>query len=79
VLDGLSERLAGRSLSLALDESAYDLLMRQGFDERYGARAMERTVDQLLAQPLSRLLLESKFPPGATVRVRVEDGRVVFE
>ena len=79
VLDGLRERLAGRSLSLALDESVYDLLMRQGFDERYGARAMERTVDQLLAQPLGRMILERSFPAGATVRARAEDGRVVFE
>jgi len=78
ILTGLRERLAARSLRLEVDESVYELLMRNGFDARYGARAMERTVDQLLAHPLGRMILEGAFAPGAIVSARVEDGKMVF-
>ena len=41
----LEERLKDRSVRLKLAESAYDLLMREGYNPRHGAREMERGGD----------------------------------
>ena len=75
----LRRRLERRSVALEIDDSAYDLLMRHGFDATYGARAMERTVARLIAEPLGGLLLAGEFPDGSTVRARAAADEIVFE
>ena len=79
ILLGLRRRLERRSVTLEIDGSAYDLLMRHGFDVTYGARAMERTVARLITEPLGSLLLAGEFPDGSTVSARAADDEIVFE
>jgi ATP-dependent Clp protease ATP-binding subunit ClpC len=78
ILDGLRERLSSRRITVQLDDSAYDLLMAEGYSETYGARAMERTVAALIGEPMSRLLVERKVTEGACVIVSADDGRMRF-
>ena len=70
------DRLADRGLTLELDEAARDLLLTQSSDDvpRSGARALERTVERLLVQPLGRELLGGAIPDGSTVRVTATNG-----
>ena len=79
ILLGLRRRLERRSIALEIDDSAYELLMRRGFDATYGARAMERTVARLIVEPLGGLLVAGEFPDGSTVRARAADDEIVFE
>ncbi|MEM6646702.1 MAG: ATP-dependent Clp protease ATP-binding subunit [Bacteroidota bacterium] len=72
-------RLADRRLTLALTDEAYALLVRDGYDIRYGARAMQRTFDRLVTQPLARLVLEQRLPDGATVLVERHDNQLSLE
>ncbi|GAB5519528.1 MAG: ATP-dependent Clp protease ATP-binding subunit [Rhodothermales bacterium] len=72
-------RLAERKLTLDLVGEAYDLLMREGYDVRYGARAMQRTFDRFVTQPLARLILEQRVTNGATVQVTAEADRLQLE
>ncbi|MEM1096613.1 MAG: ATP-dependent Clp protease ATP-binding subunit [Bacteroidota bacterium] len=67
-------RLTDRRLTLALTDGAYALLMHDGYDIRYGARAMQRTFDRMVTQPLARLLLEQRLPDGAIVRIEASEG-----
>jgi ATP-dependent Clp protease ATP-binding subunit ClpC len=70
------DRLAGRALTLELDQAARDLLLNEGTDPRSGARALEQTVERLLVQPLSRDLLGGAFPDGSIIRVTAEPDAV---
>ncbi len=79
VLERLRERLVERTLDIELAPSAYDLLMEQGFDRRSGARNMERTIDRLLVQPLSKALLEGRFSEGSRLRVKAAGGSLEFD
>ena len=65
------QRLADRGLRLELDAVARELLLAQCADaaRSSGARALERTVERLLVQPLGRELLGGAFPDGSTVRI----------
>ncbi len=79
ILAGVRERLQERGLKLVVADSAYDVLMQRGYDPKFGAREMERAVDQLLVQPLGRALLETRFAAGSTVSVGGKDGVLIFE
>jgi ATP-dependent Clp protease ATP-binding subunit ClpC len=78
ILAGLSRQLEARSVTLALEDSAYDLLMTEGYDEQYGARHMERTIERLITTPLSRDLIEGKVRSGAQLTARAEQGKISF-
>lgn len=57
------------SLSFTVTESAKSLLLREGFDERYGARHLKRAIERLLVQPISNLLATRQIQSGDLVVV----------
>jgi len=70
----LFKRLREKDISIALSDSARDLLIQKGYDPQYGARPMRRAVERYLEDPLAEALLRGDIKPGDTVRVeRKED------
>ncbi|HEX5305382.1 MAG TPA: ATP-dependent chaperone ClpB [Dyella sp.] len=74
----LEKRLAERQVGLTISEKALDLLGDVGFDPVYGARPLKRAIQQQVENPLSREILEGRFPAGTTVAVDAESGHLVF-
>ena len=77
-LRSLEKRLAERQLGLTISEKALDLLGNVGFDPVYGARPLKRAIQQQVENPLSKEILEGRFPTGSTVAVDAENGRLAF-
>jgi ATP-dependent Clp protease ATP-binding subunit ClpC len=61
----LSGRLAERGFFLRISPAARQVLIEKGWDPKYGARPMRRTIQKELEDPLSRLILEGNYPCGA--------------
>lgn len=61
-------------------ETARDHLLREGIDQRYGARHLKRALDRLLLQPMSNLLATKQIQSGDSVIVDYADeqGGLVF-
>jgi len=74
----LHERLDRQKLTLILDNSARQALLREGYDPARGARPLRRAIERLLTRPLSALLLEDAFVPGQTIYVRQGEGGLTF-
>jgi ATP-dependent Clp protease ATP-binding subunit ClpB len=68
----LKARLAHMELGLEVSEAAVAELAKVGFDPVFGARPLKRAIQQRLENPLSKLLLEGKFAPKATIHVDVD-------
>jgi ATP-dependent Clp protease ATP-binding subunit ClpC len=68
------ERAAGRAARHRLDVDAalVTRLAREGFDEAFGARPLQRHVRRTLEKELTRAILAGELPEGA--RVRATDG-----
>ncbi|HAJ13741.1 MAG TPA: hypothetical protein DCM06_14430, partial [Comamonadaceae bacterium] len=43
-----------------------------GFDPVFGARPLKRAIQQRIENPLSKLLLEGRFPPKSVIAVGVD-------
>jgi len=71
-LQALRDRLARMDLSLDVSAAALSELAKVGFDPVFGARPLKRAIQQRLENPLSRLLLEGRFPPKSTIEVSVD-------
>jgi ATP-dependent Clp protease ATP-binding subunit ClpC len=68
-----------RKITFALDDSAWDLLIKQGYDPRYGARPMRRTIERLIENPISECILEGEFAPGSLVTATAEGEEIRFD
>ena len=73
----LREGLAKRDLKLSWTDELIAFLVEQGFDKRYGARNLQRTIEERVVTPLAHWLLEESVPDGARVRVELDDNQQV--
>ncbi|MFM8757692.1 MAG: type VI secretion system ATPase TssH, partial [Limnohabitans sp.] len=74
-LQALCERLARMDLELAVIDAALAELAKVGFDPVFGARPLKRAIQQRIENPLSRQLLEGRFPPKTRIQVAVDPVR----
>ena len=68
----LLERLQKMDLHLEVSEAAIAELAKVGFDPVFGARPLKRAIQQRIENPLSKLLLEGRFPPKSAIPVDVD-------
>ena len=59
-------------LEMVVTDAALAELANVGFDPVFGARPLKRAIQQRIENPLSRLLLEGKFPPKSRIEVSVD-------
>ena len=74
-LQVLQTRLARMDLTLKVSPAALSELAKVGFDPVFGARPLKRAIQQRLENPLSKLLLEGRFPPKCNIEVSVDPVR----
>lgn len=75
----LREQLKERNLSLMLTDAAKELLAEKGYDSQSGARHLRRTIQNMIEDPLSEMLLAGKFRPGATIIADREGEAITFK
>ena len=71
----LIARLQKMDLTMEVSEAAIAELAKVGFDPVFGARPLKRAIQQRIENPLSKLLLEGKFPPKSVIPVDVDPVR----
>ncbi|MDE2605838.1 MAG: ATP-dependent chaperone ClpB [Burkholderiales bacterium] len=71
----LEQRLAKMDLHLEVTPAALEELAKVGFDPVFGARPLKRAIQQRIENPLSRLILEGRYPPKSTIPVEVDPVR----
>ncbi len=72
-LEGVRERLAEREISLELEQSAVDFLIKQGFNEDYGARPLRRAIERFIEDPLAEQILRADFDGHSVLGVKAAD------
>ena len=77
-LKRLEGRLAKMQLNLQVSTEALDLLANVGFDSVYGARPLKRAIQQYIANPLAKAILNGKYAPEQTILVEAKENKVVF-
>jgi ATP-dependent Clp protease ATP-binding subunit ClpB len=71
--------LQAQRLGLEVPEAALDWLAAEGFDPQFGARPLKRLIQQVVVNPLSRLVLQGQLQPGGLARLAIRDGQLVVE
>ena len=74
-LQGLLSRTRRLGYKVRITEGAKRRLALMGYEARYGARALKRTLTDQVEEPLSGLIIDGKLPQGGTVVVESDKSR----
>ena len=77
-LEVLTDRLADRSLRLAVSYDVMEHLSEVGFYPVYCARPLKRAIQQFIENPLAHALLAGDFPPGNEIEAWLFNGTITF-
>jgi len=79
MLGELKERLwEEHEITLTFDDSASEVLIEKGYDAKYGARPMRRTIEQLIENPISELILSGTFGRGSVILAAADGEEIAF-
>ncbi|MFZ5900114.1 ATP-dependent Clp protease ATP-binding subunit [Desulforudis sp. 1088] len=76
MLKDVAQRMKENEVEVAFSDSLKDLLAKEGFDEKFGARPLRRAIQRLVEDRLSEELLKHTFARGDKVQLDAEDGEV---
>ena len=78
-----------KELALNLDEvgnyifkiskGAKTIILNQGYDPKYGARPLRRTLERLIENKVSELILKGELKEGGTINVKSAKGELIIE
>ena len=75
----LQTQLDGKKVQLEVDDAARDWIAREGYDEKMGARPMQRLIQEKIKRQLADDILFGELERGGIVRVTVQDDDLVVE
>ncbi|MEO5930067.1 MAG: ATP-dependent Clp protease ATP-binding subunit [Candidatus Kapaibacterium sp.] len=79
-MKNLLKRLNALNLTVEIDAAAKAFLAEKGYDEKYGARPLRRTIQRYVEDELAELMLRGQFPNGGRILITFdkENEKLVF-
>lgn len=75
----LNAKLAAKSVSITLTDEAHQHLLKSGYSKEYGAREMDRVLQQQLKTMLMREILFGKLKKGGEATVDLQNGTLTIK
>jgi ATP-dependent Clp protease ATP-binding subunit ClpC len=79
LLDKLVRRMRAQRIEVEFTDEAVQLLAREGYDPEFGARPLRRTIQRLVENELSRMVLDESVKEGDKIVVDAEGDELRFE
>ena len=77
LLQKLSARLSEKQLSLEVTDNAKEYIVKNGYDEAYGARPLKRYIQDNVETAVAKLILANDLEVGHKIVVDVKDDNLV--
>ena len=79
MLKQVKERLLDQGMTIDVDSSAKDLIIKKGTDENFGARPLRRAIQSILEDKLAEEILDGNIKPGDKAKVTAKDEEIVVK
>ncbi len=73
--DDLFKRVRELGYTVEITKSAKEFLSDKGFDQKYGARPLQRAIQKYVEDPLAEELLEEDYPEGTNIKIKMNKSR----
>jgi ATP-dependent Clp protease ATP-binding subunit ClpC len=71
-------QLEEKGMTFEIKEQAKNFLIDKGYDEKYGARPLRRTIQREIEDPLANEILKGVFKKGSVITVDFQDDKISF-
>jgi len=61
---------------LKISKAAKDILVKEGYDPKFGARPLRRTVERLIENPIAEMILRKEISNGDIIKVSGKNGEI---
>jgi ATP-dependent Clp protease ATP-binding subunit ClpC len=62
-----------------ISKGAKEIILTQGYDPKYGARPLRRTIERLIENKVSELILKGELKEGGTINVKSAKGKLIID
>lgn len=74
-LENISKKLVAQDLKIKYTKEAKVFLAKNGYEPKYGARPLLRTLQRELEDPLAEFILVGQYPAGTTISVDFDEAK----
>ncbi|MCH7472355.1 ATP-dependent Clp protease ATP-binding subunit [bacterium] len=78
-LSYVAKNLKEQHLEIAFDEHVVEQVVKEGFSPSYGARNVKRTIQKLVEDPLSEMILRKELPERPVMMTIGTDGKLAID
>ena len=75
----VKDRLLAKGIDFSINEEAINYLAKEGYDPRYGARPLNRLIQNKILNPLALHIISNKVKKGDMVIVSTKDSELLIE
>lgn len=75
----IQEELHDKDMRIEMDEEVKQFILEKGYDPKYGARPLRRTLQKYIEDEISELYLKGVFIEGSKIEVTLVDGKLIFD
>jgi ATP-dependent Clp protease ATP-binding subunit ClpA len=79
MLKEVKDEVRERNITLEVTEEAKEFILKEGYDEKYGARPLRRSIQKYVEDEISEAYLHKKFHEGSHINIALQDGKIVLE
>ncbi len=78
-LNEVREEVSEKHMTLEVTDEVKALILSEGFDEKYGARPLRRTIQKLIEDEIAELYIRKLIKDGMTIKAVLENQKVKIE
>jgi len=77
-LDKAKNLLSDQRIDIFYSMDVVEYFATKGYDPVFGARPLRRLIEQELLDPIAMILIEGKIGSGEKIKIRIENGKLIF-
>ena len=78
-IKSLSNKLLEKKIVLFVEESVYTHILNGGFDEKYGARPIERFIENNISKKIAKDIVFGALEKGGEIKLKIQDKEIFWE
>ncbi len=79
IVSDVQQQMKNQKMELEISDAAKEVIVKQGYEPKFGARPLRRAVQQLIENPLSNKIIEGEYKPGDKIRADAAGNKLSFE
>ncbi len=72
------EEVKEKKVTLDISEEVKDFILEKGFDDKYGARPLRRTIQKYIEDEVAEHYLQNKFSEGSRIAIELKEGKIII-